>query len=131
MTTPQRWTVDDLETIAAARELRIAAPAADRGWRRPVPIWVVVTDGSVYVRTWHRRTSGWYGAVLRSGRAHVQVPGLSRTVAVTDVADAGTDLCAAVDAAYRAKYATPGDHSVSGMITDEAARTTLLLAPLG
>jgi hypothetical protein len=95
MTTPRRWAADDLERIAAARELRIAAPAADGGWHPPVPIWVVVTDDSVYVRTWHRRTSGWYGAALRSGRARVEVPGLSGTVAATDVADAGTDLRAA------------------------------------
>ena len=131
MTTPRRWAAADLERIAAARELLIAAPTADGGWRRPVPIWVVVADDSVYIRTWHRRTSGWYGRALRSGRARVEVPGLSRTVEVTDVADAGTDLRVDVDDAYRAKYGTPGDTSVSGMSTDEAARTTLLLAPLG
>ncbi|WP_127500881.1 DUF2255 family protein [Actinoplanes solisilvae] len=102
------WPAEALELIGAARELRI-----------PRPIWVVRVGDEVYVRTWYRRDTGWYGHAVATGLAHISVPGLEADVTVTEF----TGLRAEIDAAYQAKY---GDAS---MITDAAADTTLRLRP--
>jgi hypothetical protein len=122
--TQQGWSAADLERMAAADELRIAPRATDGGLGREVPIWAVVVGGEVYVRTWRRRDTGWYGRVLRSGRARVRVPGAEADVSVEDVRD---EHRAAVDAAYRAGYARYGAATVDRMVGDEAAATTLRL----
>jgi hypothetical protein len=68
------WSPDELERIGRAEELHIAAKRADGTLGREVPIWVVRAGGQVYVRTWYRRDSGWFGHVVGSGRARVRVP---------------------------------------------------------
>ena len=70
-----------------------------------MPIWVVCVDDQVYVRTWYRRDSGWYGRVVDSRRARIRVPGLDAAVAVEDVGDT---VRADVDAASRAEYGRYG-----------------------
>ena len=95
--------------------------------RRPVTIWAVTAGEQVYVRTWYRRDSGWYGRALRSGRARLGVDGLEVEVTVEDVGSGGGDLRDAVDAAYRTKYARYGGSTVARMVGDEAAATTLRL----
>jgi len=123
------WTADDLRLIDAAEELRIASRRADGTLRHAVPIWVVRVGEQVYVRTWYRRDTGWFGQVLASGRAAVEVPGLRADVTVTDVAGASDRLRADVDAAYRAKYGRYGASTVAQMVADEAVATTLRLSP--
>lgn len=121
--TTSGWSDDDLRRLDAAVELEIAVERGDgsrRGW---VPIWVVSTGGQVYVRTWHRRDTGWYGHALTSCRARVRAPGLEADVTIEDVGATSTDLAAKVDAAYRTKY-TAGAGS---MVTTEAASSTLRL----
>ena len=63
------WSPDDLARIDSAHELEIAVKGADGTLRRWVPIWVVCAGEQVYVRTWHRRETGWFGHVLLSRRA--------------------------------------------------------------
>ena len=125
-TAPGEWTAEELALIEAAVELGIAARRADGSLRRGTPIWVVRLDDQVFVRTWYRRESGWFGAVLRSNRARVCVPGLAADVTVEDVGSAAADLRAGVDTAYLSKY---GRHGAESMATDAAAATTLRLAP--
>ncbi|AZG44543.1 DUF2255 family protein [Gordonia insulae] len=129
MNTSRVWTQHELDQIGATSELQISAPKAGGSWRRPVPIWVVCVDGCVYVRTWYRRDNGWFGDAVRSQHARVSVPGLSTDVAVTDLGDSDSRLRIAVDDAYRAKYAEHGSGSVGGMVTDDAAASTLQLTP--
>ena len=117
------WTPEELQRIGAARELQIASRRADgtlRGW---VPIWVVSTGGQVYVRTWYRRETGWFGQVVASYRARIRVPGLEADVAVEDVGESPPELRAGIDAAYSAKYGPRG--GTERMVTDEAAAATL------
>jgi hypothetical protein len=123
------WTPEQLTRIDESDELEIAARRADGTLWRWTPIWVVRVDGQVYVRTWHRRTSGWFGAVVDSGQARVRVPGLEAGVSVEDVGEGPGELRARVDQAYRAKYARYGDGSVGPMVADAAAVATLRLAP--
>jgi hypothetical protein len=111
------WLPEQLTDIDRAHELEVLA-------RRWTPIWAVVADGQVYVRTWHRRDTGWYGQAVRTGRARIRVPGLEADVTVEDI---GLADRAAVDAAYRAKY--PGGHG--SMVTDTSAASTLRLSPSG
>jgi hypothetical protein len=119
------WSADALEHLGAAGELEIAVRRADGTVRPWTPIWVVRVDDQVYVRSWHRRDTGWFGDAVRSGRARIRVPGVEADVTVTDV---GAGDSAGVDAAYRAKYSDAGSAS---MVTLSAAATTLRLDPVG
>jgi len=95
-----------------------------------MPIWAVGVADQVYVRTWYRRGNGWYGQVVDSARARIQVPGLEVDVAVEDIGhDNSTELRARVDSAYNAKYGRYGSAAVDRMVTDDAAATTLRLVP--
>ena len=124
------WSPDELERIAAAEELRIAASRPDGTLGREVPIWVVCRSGQVYVRTWYRRDNGWFGHAVDSRRARIHVPGLAAAaVVIEDVGGGQAGLRAEVDAAYRAKYGRYGERTVAQMVTDEAAATTLRLVP--
>ena len=123
------WSPEQLTRIDEASELQIATRRADGTLRSPRPIWVVRVEDQVYVRTWYRRTTGWFGRVLDLPRAQVQVPGLTTDVTVEDVGDGPDELRDNVDAAYRAKYGRYGGGSVDQMINDSAAATTLRLTP--
>jgi len=123
------WSPDELERIGRAEELQIAAKRPDGTLRREVPIWVVRASGQVYVRTWYRRDSGWFGHVVESRRARIRVPGLEADIAIEDIGDDEGELRASVDAAYRAKYGHYGETTVERMVTDDAAAATLRLVP--
>ena len=123
------WSADELERIGTAEELHIATSRADGTLRRAVPIWVVGVSGQVYVRTWYRRDSGWFGHAVNSRRARIRVPGLEADIAVEDVGDDQVELRASVDAAYRAKYGRYGETTVDRMVTGDAAASTLRLIP--
>lgn len=123
------WSPEQLRRIGASDELEIASRGADGTLWRFVPIWVVTADGQVYVRTWHRRPTGWFGHVLESGRARVRVPGLEADIVVEDVGAGPGDLRARVDEAYQAKYGRYGSGSVGPMVNDPAAAATLRLTP--
>lgn len=120
------WSTAELAAIDAAAELEIAVRRPDGGLRPWTPIWVVRTGGEVYVRTWYRRSTGWFGHALSSGRARIRVPGVETDVEVEDVGSAGADLVARVAASYRRKYGAAGAGS---MVTAGAATTTLRLVP--
>jgi hypothetical protein len=123
------WTAEQLQLIASSPELEIASLGAGGQPRRFLPIWVVCVADQVYVRSWYRRTSGWFGHVAAAGTARIRVPGVELDVVVTDLGGDDAVLRTEVDQAYRDKYGTPGDEMVAGMITDAAAATTLRLAP--
>ncbi|MFJ4653351.1 DUF2255 family protein [Nocardia sp. NPDC088792] len=123
------WTPDDIQRIDAADELQIAAERSDGTRWRWTPIWVVCVGDQVYVRTWYRRDSGWFGHVLKSGRAGIRVPGLQADVVVENVAADSDPVRASVDAAYRTKYGRYGIPAVGPMVADAAAATTLRLTP--
>jgi hypothetical protein len=120
------WSGEQLDQIGRSGELQIASRRTDGSLRRSVPIWVVCVDDGVYVRTWYRRTTGWFGHVLDLPQARIRVPGLEIDVMVADVGRGSAGLRANVDAAYRKKYGHFGHQS---MVTDDAAATTLRLDP--
>jgi hypothetical protein len=121
---PAHWSAEQLDRIGQSLELDISSRRADGTLRPSIPIWVVSVDGDVYVRSWYRRTTGWFGHVLDFPEAHIRVAGLESDVVVVDVGLADRDLRASVDAAYRTKYGARGHQS---MVTEDAAATTLRL----
>ncbi len=123
------WSSEELDHIDGVEELEIAAKRPDGSMSRWVPIWVVRVDDQVYVRTWYRRESGWFGRAVSSGRARVRVPGLEVDVVVEEIGAADPSSRSGADAAYRAKYGRYGDSTVDRMATDAAAATTLKLSP--
>ena len=116
------WSPAELRLVNAAGELQIAVRRPDGSLREWVPIWVVCAGGEVYVRTWYRRDTGWFGRALRARRARIRLPGLEADVAIEDVGAASTRVTADIDAAYRTKYGRGGADS---MVTTAAAATTL------
>lgn len=123
------WSTEALARFAGADELEIAVRRADDTLHSWTPIWVVVASEHVYVRTWYRRDSGWFGRALRTRRARVRVPGLEADV-VEDVGATAGALRDDVDAAYRAEYGSRyGSGAVDRMVGDDAAAATLRLDP--
>jgi hypothetical protein len=120
------WSPHELQCIDTARELYIAVKRADGTLRRWTPIWVVCAGNQVYVRTWYRRDTGWFGHALRSRRARVRVPGLEADVTIEDVGEGTAELRESIDTAYGTKYGSAGSTS---MVTASAATTTLRLIP--
>jgi len=119
------WSAEDLRLIDEAVELDIAVRRADGSLRRWAPIWVVRAGEQVYVRSWHRRDTGWFGAAVRSRRGRIRVPGLEADVTIEDVGGMSGGVSAAVDAAYRMKYGG----GAGSMVTAAATATTLRLDP--
>jgi hypothetical protein len=120
-----RWTPRQLAQVERSPELEVAVRRSDGTLTRWTPIWAVVVGEDVYVRTWQRRETGWYGGALRNGTARIRVPGAETEVGVESV----VRTCrAAVDGAYEAKYGGAGART---MITEEAAASTLRLVPAG
>ena len=120
------WSAEQLDLVSRSCELHISSRRSDGSFRPSVPIWVVSFDDEVYVRTWYRRTTGWFGRVIDLPQAHIRVPGLEADVIITDVGGGAPGIRARVDDAYRAKYGASGHQS---MVTDDAAATTLRLDP--
>jgi hypothetical protein len=116
------WTPEQLARVDAARELDVAVRRADGTLGPWTPVWVVQVGGGVYVRTWHRRDTGWFGRALSTRRARVRIPGVEVDVRIEDVGVGLSGLREDVDNAYRAKY---GGGSSANMVGDEAAAATL------
>jgi hypothetical protein len=120
------WSLDELLRIDAAVDLDMAVRRSDGTLCRWTPIWVVCAGDQVYVRTWYRRDTGWFGGALNSGQARVRVPGLEADVTITDHGEGSGELRRQIDGAYRSKYGNAGSAS---MVTASAATTTLRLDP--
>ncbi|MDV8002587.1 DUF2255 family protein [Rhodococcus sp. IEGM 1408] len=117
------WSPDELRLLETAAELEIAVRRDDGRLRPWVPIWVVCAGGQVYVRSWHRRDTGWFGRAVRSRRARIRVAGVESDVMIEDIGSASAEVTADVDASYRTKYGG----GAGSMVTVTAAATTLRL----
>src|SRR5215471_14197141 len=74
------------------------------GDHRFIPIWVVVVDGRVLVRSWNDRADGWYRAFLTHASGAVRFD--NSEVSVRAVRVRSSRLNDGADAAYAAKYTT-------------------------
>jgi hypothetical protein len=118
---------DTLRLIDEAREVRIETRRDEDAPAHRTTIWVVIVDGSVFVRSvrggkgrWYREVSSNPAAALHVGDDHIPV----RAVAVTDDA-----TIAAVSEAYREKYGRTSPGSTRAMVQPETLPATLRLEP--
>jgi hypothetical protein len=123
--TEQSWTIDELDRIGDADELRLAPRRRDGTLGGAVSIWVVRVGDELYVRSWRGDGGRWYRAAQASGEGHVSAGGVSKDVALLAADDEVND---AVDAAFREKYGRYTGY-VEPMVAPQARATTLRLVP--
>ena len=114
-----------LASLAAAKILGVRAGTEHRF----TGVWVVVTDGRVFVRSWNDKPTGWYRAFLDEPLGTVQAPG-GPEIRVRAKKVRGERLLDTIDAAYAEKYDTPASLKwVRGFKEDRRRATTLELTP--
>ena len=92
--------------VAEIAKGKILGVRAGTGDHRFIGVWSVVVDGRVFIRSWGVKQTGWHAAFVAEPIGRIQAAGRElRVRAVTRVPERTK---AAVDAAYAAKYTTPG-----------------------
>jgi hypothetical protein len=98
------------------------------GNHRYIPIWVVVVDGRVVVRSWNDKPSGWYRAFLSDPLGHIRFD--EHEVPVRAVPVRRTRLNDGADEAFALKYTTKANLKyVEGFKLPRRKTTTLELVP--
>ena len=119
----QRFSPAVLAGFEATKHLYIRA-----GDHRFIPIWVIVVDGRVIVRSWNDKGDGWYRAFLSRPSGAVRIG--DDEVRVRAVRLRSTRLNDAADAAYASKYTTKANAKyVKGFRSPKRKATTLELVP--
>jgi hypothetical protein len=91
-------------------------------------IWVVVSDGRVFVRPWNDKAGGWYREFLKARRGTIVVD--NKEIPVRAVKVRGAKLIDGVDHGYASKYTTKANQKyVKGFATAKRKATTLELVP--
>ena len=86
-----------------------------------LPIWAVVVDGEVYVRSYRGERGAWYRRALRDGR--MKLEGID--VRVEPQRD--PELNERISDAFRAKYGGRSPGPTEAMVSPEVVATTLRL----
>ncbi|HET9649486.1 MAG TPA: DUF2255 family protein [Microlunatus sp.] len=119
------WTAEELSRIAAADDLHVAPYRADGATLgTPTWIWSVVVEDHLYVRPYHGEHSRWYQSAITQGAGQITTAGHTYDVSF---APANPTVLDAVDAAYRAKYATSS--YLAPMVAAGPRATTLRISP--
>jgi hypothetical protein len=120
------WTTDEVETIAAVDEVRVASRRIDGSLRPFVTIWAVQAGDDIYVRSARGPTNGWFRRAVASGAGRVRAGSVERDVSfVRTEGPVNSDI----DRAYHAKYDRYGPSVVGTVVNPEATQTTLRLVP--
>jgi hypothetical protein len=120
---PKRFSSSLLAGFITTKYLRIRS-----GEHRFIPIWVVVVEDRVIVRSWNDDPGGWYRAFLAERDGHVLLD--DREVAIRAVPLRSQRLNDAADEAYAAKYTTQANAKyVKGFRLSRRKACTLELLP--
>ncbi|MGB8665686.1 MAG: DUF2255 family protein [Serratia inhibens] len=116
---------EQLDWLDETKEVRIETSDGSRVTK--TIIWIVVTEGVVYVRSVRGPEGRWYQRLLENPEAAIDVNG--RQVDFRAVPVVEQDEIDAVSDALRDKY--PPGGSLDRMTRDEVLDTTLRLQPIG
>jgi hypothetical protein len=119
---------DVLQTLNQTQEVQIEPRSPDGRPGQPVTIWVVVTDGDVFVRSYKGSQGHWYQAMLDHPEGALHVGNREIPFRATRVSDPAT--IALVSQAYRAKYEQSWPTETAEMLRAEVLPMTLKLEPL-
>ncbi|MGO9457852.1 MAG: DUF2255 family protein [Acidimicrobiales bacterium] len=120
------WSADQLARIGDADELRLAPRRTDGTLRSFTTMWVVRTDGNLYVRSAGGPQRPWYRHALDTHRGRIRAGGVEADVRF---AEAAPDVQSAVDAAYHAKYNRYGATIVGHVTGPSSHQVTVRLMP--
>jgi hypothetical protein len=119
------WKADELDAIAKAPELEIAALRDDGTLRDPVTIWVVSVGDDLFVRSVRGSTGSWYQGSQQRHEGRIEAGGVERDV---EFAEADHGLDDEIDDSYKEKYGYPSS-AVDHITSPEARATTLRFVP--
>jgi len=119
------WTSEELTRIGTAPQLQIAARRRDGTLRKPVTIWVVRYDDTLYVRSVNGRDAAWFRGALATREGRIWGGGVGKDGTFTEP---DNDIGDELDSAYRAKY-SESPSSVSHIVSPEARSATMKLVP--
>jgi hypothetical protein len=120
------WTPDELDRIGSADEFQISSVRSDGTLRPYVTIWGVRVGDELYIRSAHGSDNPWYRRALASGTGRVKAGGVEHDVSFGDVA---SEVQAAIDAAYHAKYDRYGAAIVGTVVGEQLHDLTIRLDP--
>ena len=102
--------------------------AGARSDHRFTGVWPVVVNGRVFVRSWSLKPDGWYRTFVEDPRGSISIG--ERQVRIRAVRIRSERLRDAVEAAYAAKYPTPGSRKfVTGFRTARRREATIEFVP--
>jgi hypothetical protein len=119
------WTTEQVDTIGAAQEIRLAPLRPDGTAHSAVTMWVVRVTDRLFIRSANGRSGSWFEQVLKTGQALLHAGGNEYAVEVTEP---GHDLDPAIDGDYRSKYRGQTS-AVNAMVAAGAQAATLELLP--
>ena len=120
------WTHDELRKIGRAEELQVSTLRRDGTLRPPVTIWVVRVGDEIYIRSAYGRGNAWFRRALANPRGHIRAGGVDKDVTFTEPT---SDVHAAIDAAYHAKYDRYGPAIVGTVTGPDTASATFRVDP--
>jgi hypothetical protein len=95
------WDTTTVRRLAETGEIDVVVPAPGRPDAR-TPIWIVVVDDNLYVRSWKGEAGIWYRRAHRHGAGSIVAGGEQHQIRFVAIDDPG--LNARIDVAYRRKY---------------------------
>jgi hypothetical protein len=115
--------------VTAIDESKILGVRAGiRSDHRFTGVWPVVVKGRVFARSWSLKPGGWYRTFLEDPRGTISVG--ERQVRIRVVRVRSERIRDAVEAAYAAKYPTPGSRKyVVGFRTARRREATMEFVP--
>jgi hypothetical protein len=120
------WRADELAALDGRDEIGVSSTRTDGSLRPFVTVWFVRVGDDLYVRSAHGPENGWFRRALASGEGRVRGGGVERDVTY-QVPE--PEVHESLDDAYHAKYDRYGKGMVRTVVSPDATRSTLRLAP--